>query len=100
MSLPSPPNDSPPPAGGGFGPPEGYGPAQGYGRPQGYGHLPGYGQGPAPADPTQQPIGYGPYAPPPPVVAGSSGPKVAAIFIAGVLTAGLVVGAFLLLLRS
>lgn len=94
MSFPPPPNDSTPPARGGFGPPEGYGPAQGYGLPQGYGQPPGYGQGPVPAGSTGQPAGYGPYVPPPPAV---SGPKVAAIFIAGVLTAGLTVGAFLLL---
>jgi hypothetical protein len=96
---PLPPESTPPAAGGGFGPPQGYGPGQGYGPAQSHGQGPGFGK-PSGFGPPQQ-GGYGSYPPPPPPGGGGpSGPKIAAIFIAGVLAAGLAVGGFLILQGS
>ncbi|MGK5628311.1 hypothetical protein [Streptomyces sp. URMC 123] len=101
MSFPPPPNDATPPAaGGGFGPPQGFGPQQGYGPPAG-----AYPPAQSPYAPPQggfaAPQGGYPQQgfhlpPPPPPPSGGNGPKIAAIFIAGVLVAGLAVGGFLL----
>ncbi|MET8680665.1 hypothetical protein ABZW18_24530 [Streptomyces sp. NPDC004647] len=113
-SPPPPPDSTPPAAGGGFGPPQDFGPAQGYGpepgqgpghghqqgfgQPQGYGSPQAYGQAPGYAAPQS---GYGAYPPPPPPPgSGPSGPKIAALFIAGVLAAGLAVGSLLILQGS
>ncbi|MEU6081936.1 hypothetical protein [Streptomyces sp. NPDC047108] len=87
----------------GQGQPPGYGQGPGHGQGPAYGQGPGYGQPPVGYGPPQGmgPGGYGAYPPPqPPSGGGPSGPKVAAIFIAGVLVTGLAVGGFLLLAGS